>query len=145
VRKEGQPHLQQWMLEAPPFRIEIFYAERGKPPRLTLQSPSGSMSIGDFPIFPQLGRISIRSAYLPHWLLRNVPPQEAPSIEGNILSPTDIEILDELTITLHHSLDQRPYAFAPVRTRPKRTYDPLKDIPEPEGSHVPMILAKAFT
>src|SRR5215471_995777 len=42
VRKEGQPHLQQWMLESLPFRIEIFYEERGKLPRLTLQSPSGS-------------------------------------------------------------------------------------------------------
>ena len=82
-------------------------------------------------------------AYLPYWNSRNIPPQEAPSIESDILSPADLAVLEELTSTL--SYGQRPYAFAPVRTRPRRTYDPLKDIPDPEGSHVPMILAKAFT
>jgi hypothetical protein len=35
----------------------------------------------------------------------------------------------------------RPYAFAPVRTRPQRTYDPIISADRPEGSHVPMILA----
>ena len=38
----------------------------------------------------------------------------------------------------------RPYAFAPIRTRPQRTYDPIKEIREPEGSHVPMLLARTF-
>lgn len=32
------------------------------------------------------------------------------------------------------------YAFAPVRTRPERTYDPKSDIPRPEGNHVPAVL-----
>lgn len=36
----------------------------------------------------------------------------------------------------------RLYAFAPVRTQPQRTYDPLKETPLPEGSHVPMTLAR---
>ncbi|HBL31676.1 MAG TPA: hypothetical protein DD490_33045 [Acidobacteria bacterium] len=35
----------------------------------------------------------------------------------------------------------RPYAFAPVRTRPLRTYDPIKGSISPEGDHVPLILA----
>lgn len=37
-----------------------------------------------------------------------------------------------------------PLAFAPVRTKPKRTYDPLKEVREPEGSHIPMTLARLF-
>src|SRR5437899_364063 len=36
----------------------------------------------------------------------------------------------------------RPYAFAPVRSRPQRTYDPIRDEPDPEGQHVPMVLAR---
>lgn len=40
---------------------------------------------------------------------------------------------------------QRPIAFAPVRTRPKRTYDPLKESRSPEGDHVPMLLARLST
>jgi len=35
----------------------------------------------------------------------------------------------------------RPYAIAPIRTRPQRTYDPRRETPRPEGEHVPMILA----
>jgi hypothetical protein len=51
VRKGGQPHLREWTLEAAPFRIEIISEEPEKPPHLTLQSPSGSMHVSDFPIF----------------------------------------------------------------------------------------------
>lgn len=36
----------------------------------------------------------------------------------------------------------RPFAGVPIRTRPRRTYNPIVDVPEPEGSHVPMVLAK---
>jgi hypothetical protein len=36
----------------------------------------------------------------------------------------------------------RTYAFAPIRTNPRRTYDPISVEPEPEGSHVPMLLAR---
>jgi hypothetical protein len=34
-----------------------------------------------------------------------------------------------------------PLAFAPIRTSPRRTYDPVSFEPEPEGSHVPMFMA----
>lgn len=39
------------------------------------------------------------------------------------------------------SLGLRPHAFAPVRTSPRRTYDPIGILAQPEGSHVPMVLA----
>lgn len=35
----------------------------------------------------------------------------------------------------------QPFAFAPIRTSPRRTYDPVSFEPEPEGSHVPMYMA----
>jgi hypothetical protein len=35
-----------------------------------------------------------------------------------------------------------PYAGAPVRTKPSRTYNPVDDRPQPEGGHVPMVLAR---
>ena len=35
----------------------------------------------------------------------------------------------------------RPYAFAPTRARPQRTYDPGAKAPDPEGRHIPMVLA----
>jgi hypothetical protein len=35
----------------------------------------------------------------------------------------------------------RPVAWAPVRSKPRRTYDPVRDTQEPDGGHVPMVLA----
>lgn len=34
------------------------------------------------------------------------------------------------------------HAFSPIRTRPQRTYDPLKETVDPEGTHVPTILSR---
>ena len=39
---------------------------------------------------------------------------------------------------------QRPYASAPVRSKPRRTYDPARSISDPEGDHIPMYLANMF-
>ena len=36
---------------------------------------------------------------------------------------------------------ERPYASAPVRSRPRRTYDPARATPDPDGDYVPMYLA----
>ena len=39
---------------------------------------------------------------------------------------------------------QRPFASAPVRSKPRRTYDPSRPTPDPEGDYVPMYLANLF-
>ena len=39
---------------------------------------------------------------------------------------------------------RRPYASAPVRSKPRRTYDPARSISDPEGDHVPMYLANMY-
>ncbi len=37
--------------------------------------------------------------------------------------------------------EERPYASAPVRSKPRRTYDPAILTPDSEGDHIPMLLA----
>ena len=39
---------------------------------------------------------------------------------------------------------ERPYANAPVRSKPKRTYDPTRPARDPEGDYVPMYLASLY-
>ena len=38
----------------------------------------------------------------------------------------------------------RVFASAPVRSKPRRTYDPARPIPDSEGDYVPMYLANMF-
>ncbi len=40
--------------------------------------------------------------------------------------------------------EKRPFASAPVRSKPRRTYDPSRPTPDPEGDYVPMYLANAY-
>ncbi len=42
------------------------------------------------------------------------------------------------------SSPDRPVCIAPVRTTPRRTYDPVSAAPVPEGAHIPMVLANLF-
>ena len=41
----------------------------------------------------------------------------------------------------HRYRRTRPYAGAPVRFKPRRTYDPARPTPDPEGDYIPMHLA----
>ena len=40
--------------------------------------------------------------------------------------------------------DPRPFAGAPVRSRPRRTYDPAPALRDPEGENIPMYLSTVF-
>lgn len=43
--------------------------------------------------------------------------------------------------SLLRTRNKRPYACAPVRSKPRRTYDPYRLTLEPEGDHIPVYLA----
>ena len=40
---------------------------------------------------------------------------------------------------------ERPYASAPVRSEPRRTYDPARTTRDPGGNHIPMLLAGIYS
>ena len=64
-------------------------------------------------------------------------------------SPTskDWESIERLSLTLRRvgfvgsRQLQLPYASAPVRSKPRRTYDPARPVRDPEGDYTPMYLA----
>ena len=43
--------------------------------------------------------------------------------------------------TMLLAMSKPPFASAPVRSRPRRTYDPTPQRNDPEGNHIPMLLA----
>lgn len=59
-----------------------------------------------------------------------------------LISPDDAEGINLLTDLTSYNAGPRPYAFSPIRTSPQRTYDPIKEVRDPEGSHIPMMLAR---
>ena len=45
----------------------------------------------------------------------------------------------------HYGLyKERPYASAPVRSKPRRTYDPARPTRDPEGDYIPMYLSNLY-
>ena len=68
------------------------------------------------------------------------PLDGSPSFSSN-----DYEILREFPwFDLSYS-GMRPFAGAPVRSKPSRTYDPASPTRDPEGDYVPMYLADVLT
>ena len=64
------------------------------------------------------------------------------------LKPTDedLKLIGELGeifsgMGFYRYVRTRPYAGAPVRSKPRRTYDPARPTPDPEGDYIPMHLA----
>ena len=71
--------------------------------------------------------------------IKFVPVDNSPKITRK-----DLETIDELTRFGVGLGSDRPYASAPVRSKPRRTYDPARSSPDPEGDHVPMYLASLY-
>ena len=61
------------------------------------------------------------------------------------MAPSDIKQLSQLggSVSLRH-MRRRPVASAPVRSKPRRTYDPARSLEDPEGDYIPMFLAEVF-
>ena len=57
----------------------------------------------------------------------------------------DWDLIDQLLLPLRRISFARPrqlpYASAPVRSKPRRTYDPARPVRDPEGDYMPMYLA----
>ena len=63
----------------------------------------------------------------------------------------ELEALDQLVFEFYigrashiYGEKGRPFAGAPVRSSPSRTYDPTRSAPDPEGAYVPMYLASVY-
>ena len=67
------------------------------------------------------------------------PPDDSPRLDSD-----DWDRFRNFATLLLPYLEQQPFASAPVRSKPRRTYDPARPAPDPEGDYVPMYLANVF-
>ena len=77
-------------------------------------------------------------------VLVNVNP--ATRVETSSPVDTDFELVEQFVdqFSIEPMEPGRPYASGPVRSIPRRTYDPARTTKNPEGDYVPMFLASKF-
>ena len=56
-------------------------------------------------------------------------------------SQKDLAELSHIVHTFLFSTHEPPFASAPIRSSPRRTYDPTRPVPDPEGAYVPTYFA----
>ncbi len=144
--RDAQPTVTEWTVHSGKYAVthKANLSGDDKEPVLTINGPLTSLSFTarDLPMPPSVLAICRNWHYF-----RMRMTSEAASIfgkqEGKPAAKADLEVLDLLLSSVDVALrGGRPYASAPIRTKPTRTYDPLTDKPTPQGDHVPMMLAK---
>ena len=78
--------------------------------------------------------------------LRPSPPDANPIISyvRNLLEPGDgkSRSVGLIRSRFRELLDAKLIPVAPLRAKPKRTYDPVREIDSPEGAHIPMLMMR---
>ena len=127
--------------------------ERDHRPRLRIGTPRGSWELASEIKEPPLDltRYMVRPLWISLRRYLSVEDEEDSkivSLNGSPeITPEDLDQLDQLTYVKQflnarwRSTSWRPYASAPVRSKPHRTYDPARTSPDPEGDYVPMYFA----
>ena len=92
--------------------------------------------------------------FISHFLRQNWRPKEE-RIEFQSMNDSPPITEDDLSLILDLAISRggpsfespeafRPFASAPVRSEPRRTYDPSQPIRDPQGNYVPMYLANVY-
>ncbi len=119
-----------------------------EPYSLRVGTSRGSWGLGDTGEFRVISHTVERTILRPYLFLAPMSLREdgtgfAPLADAPPISSQDLEMLGDLDhfIWSIRRQRQRPFASAPVRSKPRRTYDPSRPTPDPEGDYVPMYLA----
>jgi hypothetical protein len=141
TREKGQPVLSEYKFTQPTmsFRVErmkstlsgeIFIAAKDDQPEFRrlfeVPLPFGEMSELTYVLF----------WIVTHMQRKEESPNEAPGVIG---MDRAFEIVHAARFSTRTCL-----SIAPIRTKPRRTYDQVKEEYAPEGDHVPVILANAL-
>ena len=143
---DAQPAVSEWTVKCGQYSVSHRASatrDEGEP-LLNIQGPRTDLNFKarDLPMAPSV------LAICRHWHFFSMRmTSDAKNLfgaeKGKPVAREDLEILELMLNSVDAALRSgRPYASAPIRTKPTRTYDPLTDKPTPEGGHVPMMLAK---
>jgi hypothetical protein len=136
--RDGQPSLTQWTVRSGEVAMHI--VAQGEPGVFTSTMPRrpGDEEVEDKNAHWAEALLGFPLKHRPG-VSRGVPLKDLLKVSG---VHTEIEALRRSLETIRLGLGDGAYGFAPIRTSPQRTYDPVSAEPRPEGSHVPMLLAR---
>jgi AAA domain, putative AbiEii toxin, Type IV TA system/Protein of unknown function (DUF3696) len=130
----GQPALERWSLCTGESSLVVEPEHRSNSANLTWKSKHGERTFKEDHL-----RLLMSLLYN-----NEHPGMSEPNWKelGSLFSGAELEKLHDTMESIQNAFGRAPYAFAPIRTHPRRTYDPVSSSPKPEGSHVPMVLAE---
>lgn len=142
VKRGSQPGIAQLLFECGPYSFRMKYG-RDSIDSMHVTTPSTQETIPGNKLRMRFGEdTTFDTRYLSFLLFQIAESRH--SERKNEPESEELRILHNLIMTSSRAARTRPYAIAPVRTKPERTYNPVEDTPKSEGSHVPMILAKTY-
>ena len=111
-------------------------------PVTTFGASSDTWSLPKKVVFMDMGE-EIESIKSMHWHVRQMCSE---SDDGDAqTSVSNWRGIDRALTYLFNMGSQRPFASAPVRSRPRRTYDPARHSRDPEGGYTPTYLDQCVT
>lgn len=130
-RKQGQPSLKRFVLTANGYEFEL-KSGQGKNDLVvrTPEKTDGILLLKDRPSMEPWFSVNLGRYFLGGQIFR-----------GSEFTANERNHLSHLASTQHRTA---PYAAAPIRAQPRRTYELLGDTPRPQGEHVPMLLAEIY-
>src|SRR5262249_46442149 len=130
----GRPALKHFVVAHEEY--EIAFDISGETPQVYVRTPSK----------PERTRVEPRQSFLAPWLLTGAVVSSFIELTRPAagFQEDEQQILSAMTDAWIRASAPPPYAAAPIRAQPKRTYEPLSDTPRPQGDHVPMLLAQLY-
>jgi len=140
VSRRGQPSPSVWSLEAGELAIQAHNVDGPQHGPILLSGPRGKNRIG---YAGALNFEFVTQSNPTDWAgLAYNEVERAGGLRGKMaFEQSDWGELGGALARIGREFLRRPYAISPVRTNPRRTYDPIAAAPSPEGSHIPMLLA----
>jgi hypothetical protein len=129
----GQPALERWSLCTGQSSLVVEPERNSSSANLTWTSERGQRTFKE-------ERYRLLWSWLwneDYWIRKQARKELGP-----VIPFAELTKLHDATRAIRDAFGRAPYAFAPIRTNPIRTYDPVRLSPTPEGSHVPMVLAE---
>lgn len=119
----------------------FFELKRRGPEQSTLCTPDAAVDI-DIPFSPLLLRFGL--GYLIEDALGEQIPEQILSYIRNLLQATNTKSREGWgpRYNFQRPLQMKLVPVAPLRAKPKRTYDPVREIASPEGEHIPMLMMR---